>query len=307
MSYQAAAPDSPRGILAALAAYFCWGLFPLFWRLLASVDALELIAHRHVWSLVAVALLLGCLGGARELFAAFRSPALLGATFVAAVLLTINWLVFVWGVNQGRVIECSLGYFLMPLANVLVGRFVLRETLSRLQLLALGVAACGVGLLVWRTGGVPWIALGIVGSWAPYALLKKRAALPALPGFALETLLLAPFALAYLGWLAWHGRGALGHAPAGVEWLVLSSGLVTALPLVMFADGARRLRFTTLGLLQYLVPTLQFLVGWAIFDEPLSRDRALAFVCIWSGLALYGADLVRTARAARTRSGPGRA
>lgn len=294
-----AAPDTPRGILAALAAYLCWGLFPLFWRLLASVDARELIAHRHVWSLVAVAALLGCLGGARELFAAFRRPALLGVTFVAAVLLTLNWLLFVWGVNHGHVIECSLGYFLMPLANVLVGRFALGEPLSRMQTGAVCVAAGGVGVLVWRTGAVPWIALGIVATWAPYALLKKRAALPALPGFALETLLLTPLALAYLGWLAWHDRGALGHASAGVVGLVLLSGVVTALPLVLFADGARRLRFTTLGLLQYLVPTLQFLVGWAVFGEPLTSDRVIAFACIWGGLALYAADLIRTARGFR--------
>lgn len=299
MSTQAAAPDSPRGILAALGAYLCWGLFPLFWRLLASVDTLELIAHRHVWSLVAVALLMIWLGGARELFDAVRRPALLAVTFVAGVFLTLNWLLFVWGVNHGRVIECSLGYFLMPLANVLVGRFALREQLSRLQSLALGVAASGVALLVWRTGSVPWISLGIVATWAPYALLKKRAALPALPGFGLETLLLSPFALAYLGWLAWHGRGALGHAPAGVEVLVFVSGFVTAVPLLLFADGARRLRFTTLGLLQYLVPTLQFLVGWVIFGEPLTSDRIIAFSCIWSGLALYGADLIRAAGGAR--------
>lgn len=299
MSSRAAAPDSPRGIFSALAAYFCWGLFPLFWRQLASVDALELIAHRHVWSLVAVAGLLAWLGGARELFGAFRRPAVLGFTFLAGVLLTLNWFVFVWGVNHGRVIECSLGYFLMPLANVLVGRFALGERLSRPQAVALSVAAAGVTLLAWRAGGVPWVALGIVASWAPYSLLKKRAALPALPGFGLETLLLAPLAIAYLGWLAWHGRGALGHAPAGVEALVLLSGLVTAVPLVLFADGARRLRLTTLGLLQYLVPTLQFLVGWAVFREPLAPDRLAAFVFIWTGLAIYGTDLARTAR--RTR------
>lgn len=296
MSTQAASTDSPRGILAALAAYFCWGLFPLFWRLLASVDALELIAHRHVWSLAAVSMMLLWAGGARDVFAAFRRPALLGVTFLAGVLLTLNWLVFVWGVNHGRVIECSLGYFLMPLANVIVGRFVLRERFSRLQTLALFVTAGGVGLLVWRSGGVPWIALGIVASWAPYALLKKRAALPALPGFALETLLLSPVAFAYLGWLAWRGGGALGHAPAGVEALILTSGFVTAVPLLLFADGARRLRLTTLGLLQYLVPTLQFLVGRVVFREPLAPDRLAAFVLIWSGLAIFCADLPRAAR-----------
>jgi chloramphenicol-sensitive protein RarD len=296
MRAQAAQLDSSRGICSAVGAYLCWGLFPLFWRQLASVDALELIAHRHVWSLAAVVLLLSILGGFRELADACRRPVLLGVSFVAAVFLTINWLVFVWGVAHGRVIECSLGYFLQPLAAVLVGRFALRERLSRMQMIALAVAAAGVAFLIWRTGSVPWISLGIVASWAPYSLLKKRAALPALPGFALETLLLAPLALGYLGWLAWHGRGALGHAPAGIEALVVASGLVTAVPLLLFADGARRLRLTTLGLLQYIVPTMQFLVGWAVFHEPLARDRLVAFVFIWIGLAIYGVDMVRAAR-----------
>ncbi len=298
MSTTAAAQDSPRGIATALGAYLCWGLFPLFWRLLASIDALELIAHRHVWSLAAVAALLAWRGGGGELLSALRRPGLVGVSFVAGVFLTLNWLVFVWGVNHGRVIECSLGYFLQPLASVLVGRFALRERLSRLQSLALAFTAAGVAWLVWRTGSLPWVSLGIVATWAPYSLLKKRAALPALPGFALETLLLAPFALAYLGWLAARGGGALGHAPAGVEALVLLSGVVTAVPLLLFADGARRLRLTTLGLLQYLVPTLQFLIGWAVFHEPLASDRLAAFVCIWTGLALYGADLARAPRRA---------
>lgn len=298
-SSAASAPDSPRGICSALAAYLCWGLFPLFWRLLGSVDAPELIAHRHVWSLVAVAPLLMWLGGAREVRAAFRRPALLGTTFVAGVLLTLNWFVFVWGVNHGRVIECSLGYFLQPLASVFVGRFLLGERLSRAQLFALAVAAAGVGLLVWRSGSAPWIALAIVATWAPYSVLKKRAALPALPGFALETLLLSPFALAYLGLLAARGGGALGHSPLGVEALVVLSGAVTAAPLLLFADGARRLRLTTLGLLQFLVPSLQFLVGVAVFREPLASDRLSAFACIWAGLAIYCADLVRLARRGR--------
>lgn len=299
MSARLTAPDAPRGIASALGAYLCWGLFPLFWRLLASVDALELIAHRHLWSLVTMLALLAWSGGFAQLRAALRQPRLVGITFLAGALLTVNWWAFVWGVNHGRVIECSLGYFLQPLASVLVGRLWLGERLSRLQTLALLIAAAGVASLVWRVGAVPWVALAIVASWSPYAVLKKRAALPALPGFALETLLLSPLALAYLAWLATRGRGALGHAPAGVELLVLVSGLVTAVPLLLFADGARRLRLTTLGLLQFIVPTLQFLTGWAIFGEPLAPDRLLAFACIWSGLLLYVADLVGSLRSPR--------
>jgi len=255
MPLPASSSGHARGLFAALGAYLCWGLFPLFWKHLASVDALELIAHRHVWSLVTAAALLVWLGGWRKISAAFRQPALIGRTLAAGVAITGNWLVFVWGVNAGHVIECSLGYFLSPLANVLLGRFVLGEPLSARQAWALALAAAGVAVFALKVGHVPWIALGIVATWAGYSLLKKKMPLDALPGFALETLLLSPLALAFLLWLAAHGRGALGHADTTVTLLILSSGVVTALPLLMFAEAARHLRLTTLGLLQYLVPT----------------------------------------------------
>ncbi|HEY9249683.1 MAG TPA: EamA family transporter RarD [Rariglobus sp.] len=282
-----------RGVACALGAYLCWGLFPLFWKHLAAVDALELIAHRHVWSLVCVTLLLLWLGGGREVFAACRQPAVAGRTFAASGLLTANWLIFVWGVNHGHVIECSLGYFLAPLGNVLLGRFALGETLSLRQGWALGLAAAGVGVLVFKVGRVPWIAFGILATWAGYSLLKKKTPLAALPGFALETLLLAPVALAYLAVLGAQGRGAIGHVDGTTTVLILASGAVTALPLLMFAEAARHLRLTTLGLLQYLVPTCQFLLGWLAYHEPFARDRVLAFALIWTGLAFYSTDLLR--------------
>ena len=287
-----------RGIFCALGAYLCWGLFPLFWKHLAGINAFELIAHRHVWSLVTVAVLLVWLGGWRDVAAAFRQPALIGRTFAASVLITGNWLVFVWSVNSGHVIECSLGYFLSPLANVLLGRFVLGEHLSVRQAWALALAAAGVAVLVIKVGHIPWIALGIISTWGFYSLLKKKTPLAALPGFALETILLAPVALGFLAWLALTGRGALGHADTTTTVLVLSSGLVTALPLLMFAEAARHLRLTTLGLLQYLVPTCQFLLGWLVFHEAFTADRAVAFALIWTGLAFYGLDLLRRARPA---------
>jgi len=273
-------------------------LFPLFWKHLAGINAFELIAHRHVWSLVTVAVLLVWLGGWRDVAAAFRQPALIGRTFAASVLITGNWLVFVWSVNSGHVIECSLGYFLSPLANVLLGRFVLGEHLSVRQAWALALAAAGVAVLVIKVGHIPWIALGIISTWGFYSLLKKKTPLAALPGFALETILLAPVALGFLAWLALTGRGALGHADTTTTVLVLSSGLVTALPLLMFAEAARHLRLTTLGLLQYLVPTCQFLLGWLVFHEAFTADRAVAFALIWTGLAFYGLDLLRRARPA---------
>ena len=288
-----------RGLPAALFAFLCWGLFPLYWKHLAAVDSLEVIAHRHVWSLVTVAALLAWRGGAREVLAAALQPALVGRTLVAGVLLTANWLIFVWGVNHGHVIECSLGYFLVPLASVLLGRFVLGEALSARQTWALLLAAAGVAVMAVEAGRVPWIALGLVATWAAYSLMKKRSALAALPGFALETALLAPVAVGYLAWLGVSGRGALGHVDAGVTALVLASGVVTALPLVMFAEAARHLRLTTLGLLGYIVPSLHFFLGWIVFREPFAADRAVAFALIWIGLGIYVYDLLRPARPAQ--------
>ena len=285
-----------RGLPSALGAYLCWGLFPLYWKNLAAVDALEVIAHRHVWSLLTVAVLLVWLGGGREVVAAVRQPALVGRIFTAGALLTGNWLIFVWGINHDHVIECSLGYFLVPLANVCLGRFVLVEPLSIRQGWALVLAAAGVGVIMVEAGRVPWIALGLVATWSGYSLMKKRSAMSALPGFALETALLAPVAIGYLIWLGVSGRGALGHVDAGVTALVLASGVVTALPLVMFAEAARHLRLTTLGLLQYLVPFLQFFLGWLVFHEPFAADRAAAFALIWIGLGIYVYDVLRPAR-----------
>jgi chloramphenicol-sensitive protein RarD len=199
-------------------------------------------------------------------------------------------------VNHGHVIECSLGYFLVPLANVCLGRFVLGEPLSVRQGWALALAAAGVGVMVVEAGRVPWIALGLVATWAGYSLMKKRSALAALPGFALETALLAPVAIGYLAWLGVSGRGALGHVDAGVTALVMASGVVTALPLVMFAEAARHLRLTTLGMLQYIVPFLHFFLGWVVFHEPFAADRAAAFTLIWIGLGVYVYDVLRPAR-----------
>lgn len=295
MSALSVSPTAPstRGVLSALGAYLCWGLFPLFWKHLSAVDSFELIAHRHVWSLTCVAVLLLWRGGIREVVTACREPRVVVSTLAASVLLTANWLIFVWAVNHGRIIECSLGYFLAPLANVLLGRFVLKEALSVRQGWALGLAATGVGVLVFRVGHVPWIALGIITTWAGYSLFKKKTALPALPGFALETSLLAPIALGYLLWLGVHARGAIGHVDATTTVLIVASGVVTALPLLMFAEAARRLPLTTLGLLQYLVPTCQFLLGWLLYQEPFTRDRVFAFALIWLGLLFYSVDLLR--------------
>ena len=288
-----------RGFLAALAGYLAWGLVPLFWRQLASVDARELIAHRLVWSCVLLAPLLAWHGGWSEAKAALGTWRGFGLNFLSSVLLTINWLVYVWGVNAGHVIECSLGYFLVPLINVALGRFVLHEKLRRAQWFAISLAAAGVALQVVQLGRLPWIALALAGSFGSYGLLRKQSSLGPLTGLAVETALLAPFALLLLLWRAHERTGALGHAGTGVQILVLSTGLVTSVPLLLFAYGARNLKFTTLGLLQYATPTVQFALGVLIYHEALTRERAQSFLLIWTGLGVYTVDALWAGRRPR--------
>lgn len=289
-----------RGVLAAFLAYLAWGLLPLYWHQLASVDAVELIAHRLCWTTLLTVPLWRLLDGRRPDAAAIRTHA------VSAVLLAANWLCFVWAVNNGHVIESSLGYFLVPLVNVLLGRTLLREHLRRGQWLAIAFAAAGVALQLWQLGRLPWIALVIALTFGFYGLLRKRSPLGPLSGLALETTLLAPIAAAFLLAQAWHGAGALGHAPAATKWLVLSTGVVTAIPLLLFADGARRLRLVTLGLLQYVAPTAQFALGIWFFQESFPASRAQSFALIWTGLALYTFDAWRAARRAAVSSGRSR-
>ena len=297
MSTESKAHPATGSFFAASASYLLWGLFPLFWRLLAAVDATELIAHRVVWSLL---FLLGVMAWQKrllELGRACRERQNLYVHAMSGTLLTVNWLVYVWGVNNGHVIECSLGYFLVPLINVALGRWHLHERLRNAQLTAIVVAALGVALMVWRVGRFPWIALTLAVTFGFYGLLRKRSSLGPLVGLTLETLLLVPFAAGYLILRFVQNRGALGHVDAATTWIILSCGVVTAVPLLLFAKGARGLRMITLGLLQYLAPTCQFLLGWLLYNEAMGQARAGAFLLIWAGLAIYSIDAVLASRA----------
>jgi len=282
--------DPARGALAAAMCYLAWGLFPLYWKQLSAINPVELIAHRHLSSLVFVLCVMGLGSGWRKLWKAFRTPTSLAWHGLSGVLLTANWLVFIWGVNNGHVLEASLGYFLVPLVNVGLGRFVLLEKLRRAQWIAIASATAGVGLLILRVGKPPWIALALAVTFGAYGLLRKRSPLGPLVGLGLETLLLAPAALAFLIWREVTGLGALGHVDARTHVLLLSAGVVTAVPLLLFAYGARRIRFTTLGLLQYIAPTAQFVLGTWIYLEPFTRAQASAFAFIWIGLIIYTID-----------------
>ncbi len=283
-------PDQARGAVAAGLCYFLWGLVPLYWTQLSSVNPVELIAHRHVWSLALLLAIVALQGTFREVIAAVATVRSLAINVLSALLLTGNWLVYVWGVNTGHVIDCSLGYFLVPLVNVAAGRFVLHEHLRRRQWYAIGFAAAGVGLLMVQLGRPPWIALALASTWGGYSLLRKQSPLGAVVGLTTETLLLAPIAGGFLLWQHHTGAGVLGRVDGGTQLLVLSAGVITATPLLLFAYGAKRIRLSTLGLLQYLAPTVQLILGIWIYHEPFSRSRAFSFAFIWAGLALYTLD-----------------
>ncbi|MFM7554919.1 MAG: EamA family transporter RarD, partial [Verrucomicrobiota bacterium] len=261
---------------------------------------LELIAHRHLWSLLLLGGLLVATGeGWSSALGALSTIRGAARLLVAALLLTTNWLVYVWGVNTGHILETSLGYFLVPLISVLAGRFLLGEQLRRVQWIAVGLAAVGVGsmVVVVQGGRVPWIALALAGSWSSYSVMRKRSALGAIPGLAVETLLLAPVALGFLVWKQAQGTGALGRVDLGTHGLLLSSGVITAIPLLLFAHAARRIRLSTLGVTQYLAPTLQWAIGVWVYHEPVERERLFGFAIIWVALGIYSVDNLRAAAA----------
>ncbi|WP_431258766.1 EamA family transporter RarD [Roseateles chitinivorans] len=287
-------PDAIRhartGMLYAALAYIAWGLFPLYFKRLSDVSAFEVIAHRTLWSMVFVAILLTALRRWAWLGPVLRSPKLLGTCAVSAMLLSTNWLVYVWAVQHGHVVEASLGYFINPLVNVMLGFVFLRERLRPVQWLAIALAAAGVIWLTVTAGRLPWIALVLALSFGIYGLMRKTAHLGALEGLSLETLILSPFAAVALFWWTSQGTSAFATGDAvHIGWLLLA-GPLTAVPLLLFAAGARRITLTTLGLVQYLSPTIQFLLGVWLYHEPLAGARLVGFVLIWSALAVYSAE-----------------
>jgi chloramphenicol-sensitive protein RarD len=278
------------GLVYATLAFGIWGLFPLYFQFIAQVPPLEVVLHRSTWSLL---LMLGMLAWQRRwawLGDTLRQPRRVALFAVSALLLAGNWLVYVLAVQTGRVAEASLGYFITPLVNVLLGVLVLRERLRVLQWVAVALAACAVLWLTWQAGRLPWIALTLAASFGLYGLMRKTAPLGALEGLVLENLLLAPLVLPALVWWTLTRDGVLAVGPPSqVGWLLLS-GPLTAAPLLFFAGGARRLKLATLGLVQYLAPSLQLLLAVAVFHEPFSPQRLFGFALIWSALALVSAD-----------------
>ncbi len=280
-----------NGILQASLAYVIWGLFPLYFRLLHGVAALEVLAHRVVWSLL---FLLGVLTARRHwawLGPALRNRRVVGLFLASSALIGTNWYVYIWAVSHGRVVDASLGYFITPLVNVVTGWLVLKERLRPAQWGAVATAAAGVAWLTWAQGTPPWIALILAASFSSYGLLRKTATLGALEGLTLETLLLGPLALAGLGWAVAHGQSVFPGAPSDLQGLLMAAGPLTAVPLLLFAGGARRIPLSLLGMLQYIGPTIQLALGVWLFHEPFAGTRAQGFVIIWAACALFSAEL----------------
>jgi chloramphenicol-sensitive protein RarD len=278
------------GILYASLSYVIWGLFPLYFHRIAAVPSLEVVLHRSVWSLVFLLAVLAWQGRFGWLRDFARQPRRLALFGLSALLLSGNWLVYVYAVQTGQVVEASLGYFINPLVSVMLGVLVLHERLRPVQWVAVALAAAGVLWLTWQTGRPPWIALVLALSFGLYGLMRKTASLGALEGLALETLLLAPLAVPALAWWTVAHGGVLAQGDATLAAWLLFSGPLTAVPLLLFAAGARRLPLATMGLLQYLAPTIQLLLGVWVFHEPFGSGRLVGFALIWSALALVSAD-----------------
>ncbi|MFZ5541232.1 MAG: EamA family transporter RarD [Pseudomonadota bacterium] len=278
------------GIAYAVFAYVLWGVFPVYFKALQHVPATEILAHRMVWSLAFVAAALALRRRWHWLAEVLARPALVVRFAATAALVSVNWGVYIWAVNAGHVVDASLGYFINPLVNVAIGALVLHERLRAAQWVAVALAAAGVAWLTWHAGAAPWIGLTLAFSFAAYGLLRKTAPLGAAEGLALETALLAPLALAYLAWLGADGHSAFGDGPAATRWLLAAAGPVTALPLLAFAAGARRIQFSMLGLLQYIAPTLQLVLGVWLYREPFEPGKAAGFAAIWIALAIYSIE-----------------
>jgi chloramphenicol-sensitive protein RarD len=279
--------DATRGFFFALSAYLLWGIQPIFMKALAHVPADEILAHRIVWSVPVAGLILVALGRTADLKAAFRSPRTLIMAGVTACLVTLNWGIYVWAIVSDRAVEAALGYYINPLVNVVLGAVLLGERLSKPQLMAIALASVAVVVLTIDAGGLPWISLSLALSFAVYGYLRKTLPIGPSQGFFLEVLILLVPATAYVVWLQYRGEGHfLASSPADIS-LLIGCGPVTTAPLVLYAFGAKLLRYSTIGIMQYIAPTIVFLLAVFAFHEPFNMTKAIAFALIWTGLAIY--------------------
>ena len=284
-----------RGLWYGLAAYSVWGLFPIYWKLIEFVPADQIIAHRIIWSFLLLALV-GVLARGRRQSRPHvtMTRQVVGLYTAAAVLIAVNWFVYVWAVTHGFIVETSLGYFITPMVNVLLGVAILGERLRRFQVVAIGLAASGVGYLAIVYGEVPWIAIGLAVTFGTYGLVKKKAPLGSVAGLTLETGLLSLPALVYLGATEARGSDAFMQADTGTQILIVAAGPITTLPLVLFAAAVQRIPLSAIGMLQFIAPTIQFLLGVLVYQEPFTQQRVVGFALVWSAVIVFGAEGILT-------------
>lgn len=289
--------DTPRGFAFALAAYLMWGLLPLYMKQMSHIATMEVIAHRVIWSVPIALLILAALGRTGDLRAALANPRMLGMAAVTAGLISMNWAIYVWSIQTGHALEAALGYYINPLFSVFLGAVLIKERLSVAQKLAIALAAAAVGFLTWQVGKFPVVAISLTLTWGFYAYFKKMLPIGPNQGFALEVILLLPFALAFAVWQGATGQASFLNSGVTDTLLLMGCGVVTAVPLMVYANGAKLLRLSTIGIMQYIAPTMIFLTAVFWFGEPFDSARMIAFVLIWTALVIYTTSLVRQARA----------
>jgi chloramphenicol-sensitive protein RarD len=276
-----------QGTITAAASFFLWGIFPIYWKALRHVPSTQILAHRIVWSLVFVVCLIFAQRQWKYAKAIISEFPNLPRLLVTPFLLATNWLIYIWAVNTDQIVEASLGYFINPIVNVFLGMVFLRERLQRWQGLSVVLAFTGVFLLAYRYGHVPWIALSLAFTFGTYGLLRKTARAGAMVGLLYETAVLTPLALAYLVYLGVQGSGAFGFVGLKTDLLLAGAGIITAVPLILFAHGARRIQYSTVGFLQYLAPTGQLLLGVLLYREPFTGIHAVSFGFVWTAIIIY--------------------
>jgi chloramphenicol-sensitive protein RarD len=283
------------GLLFGISAYSLWGLFPLYWPLLEPANPLEIVSHRAVWTLVFCFIVLAATKALKSTLVTLKRPTVAAKLFLSSLLISINWLVYIWATNNEHVVEASLGYYINPLIIIGFGVIFLKEKMRPLQWAAVAIATLGVLVLTFDYGRLPWIALALAVSWGSYGLIKKQLGLGALEGLAIETFISSFFYLAYLIYIGNQGTGQFGQS-WGLTALLISAGAVTAIPLLLFNGSTNRLPFTTIGLLQYITPTLQFSIGVWVLNEDMPTARWIGFLIIWAALVALAIDLIRSSR-----------
>ena len=284
------------GLLFGVGSYVLWGLFPLYWPLLKPASPLEIVSHRAVWTLIFCLIVLALSKQLHSAISVVKRPKMMAGLFLSTILVSINWLTYIWATNNGHVVEAALGYYINPLIIIAFGVLLLREKMRPLQWLAVGIAAVGVTILTIDYGRLPWVAISLALSWGTYGLVKKKLDLGALDGLAIETLISFIPYVGYLIYLGNQGTGQFGQSP-GLTILLISAGAVTAIPLLLFNGSTTRLPYSTIGLLQYITPTIQFSIGVWVRHEDMPAARWIGFLVIWLALAALAADLVRSSRA----------